>query len=48
MRTAGNKFYSVDHVEGVASDGAYIKSKVQLYFNRQLGVQEEYRWFQSS
>ena len=48
MRTAGNKFYSVDHVEGVASDGAYIKSNVQLYFNRHLGVQDEYRWFQSS
>ena len=48
MRTAGNIFYSVDHVEGVASDGAYIKSNVQLYFNRHLGVQDEYRWFQSS
>ena len=46
MRTAGNKFYSVDHVEGVASDGAYIKSNVQLHFNRHLGVQDECRWFQ--
>ena len=48
MRTAGNKCYSVDHVEGVASDGPYIKSNVQLYFNGHLGVQDEYRWFQSS
>ena len=48
MRTAGNKFNSVDHVEGVASDEAYIKSNVQLYFNRHLGVQDEYRWLKSS
>ena len=48
MRTAGNIFYSVDHVEGVASDRAYIKFNVQLYFNGHLGVQDEYRWFQSS
>ena len=45
MRTAGNEIYSSDQVEAGAADGAYIKSNVQIYFNRHLGVPDDCSWF---
>ena len=45
IRTAGNEIYSADQVEAGAADGAYIKSNVQLYFNRHLDVPDDCSWF---
>ena len=45
MRTDGNEIYSADQVEAGAAVGAYIKSNVQLYFNRHLDVLDDCSWF---
>ena len=45
MRTAGNEIYSADQVVAGEADGAYIKSNIQLYFNRHLDVPDDCSWF---